>query len=273
MNEVLCSTGALIGRPNNRNYRLLEELARQLDCDGFEFMMYDTWYDQTEELTDYLCQRQFHIPVVHCEKGIGEDISRGGEENLGNAVRRFDVNCRLAREIGASKLVVHLWDGITSDRNMESNLSAYRELAGIAGAYGLELLVENVVCNQEDPMRHWRSLREVYPDIRFVFDTKMAAFHQQMGLLYQGEYAWLWREGHLAHYHVNDYAGGYKDWRNLRTLPPGRGHVDFDRFFGFVRETGYQGAFTVEATAFGADGRVNTDMLNACFADIRRYLG
>ncbi len=26
MNQVLCSTGALIGRPNKRNYRLLETL-------------------------------------------------------------------------------------------------------------------------------------------------------------------------------------------------------------------------------------------------------
>lgn len=273
MREILCSTGALIGRPNNRNYRLLEELAGQLDCDGFEFLMYDSWYDQTEQLTEYLCGRQLNIPVVHCEKCIGEDISRGGAENLANALRLFDINCRLAGKIGAKKLVVHLWDGITSDRNMKNNVSAYGELAGIAGGYGLEILVENVVCNQEDPMRHWRFLREAYPDIHFVFDTKMAAFHQQLGLLYEGEYAWLWREGHIAHYHVNDYAGGYKDWKNLRTLPPGRGHVDFGRFFDFVKKTGYQGALTVEATAFGADGKVDTQMLNGCFAKIRRHLG
>lgn len=273
MREILCSTGALIGRPNNRNYRLLEELAGQLDCDGFEFLMYDSWYDQTEQLTEYLCGRQLNIPVVHCEKCIGEDISRGGAENLANALRLFDINCRLAGKIGAKKLVVHLWDGITSDRNMKNNVSAYGELAGIAGGYGLEILVENVVCNQEDPMRHWRFLREAYQDIRFVFDTKMAAFHQQLGLLYEGEYAWLWREGHIAHYHVNDYAGGYKDWKNLRTLPPGRGHVDFGRFFDFVKKTGYQGALTVEATAFGADGKVDTQMLNGCFAKIRRHLG
>ena len=42
MREILCSTGAIIGRPNGRNYRLLEDLAKQLQCDGFELMMYDT---------------------------------------------------------------------------------------------------------------------------------------------------------------------------------------------------------------------------------------
>lgn len=82
MNEILCSTGALIGRPNNRNFRLLEGLAGRLDCDGFEFMMYDTWYGQTEEITDYLCRIRLHIPVVHCEKSIGEAISLGDRKSV-----------------------------------------------------------------------------------------------------------------------------------------------------------------------------------------------
>ena len=39
MNRILCSTGALIGRPNGRDYTLLNECAKRLDCDGFEFMI------------------------------------------------------------------------------------------------------------------------------------------------------------------------------------------------------------------------------------------
>lgn len=42
MNQLLCSTGALIGRPNGRDYRLLGGLSKKLECDGFEFMMYST---------------------------------------------------------------------------------------------------------------------------------------------------------------------------------------------------------------------------------------
>lgn len=45
--------------------------------------------------------------------------------------------------------------------------------------------------------------------------------------------------------------------------------MDFDKFFAFVRGTGYHGTFTVEATAFDRMGVVNTDMLNRCFAKIR----
>ncbi len=36
MCKILCSTGALIGKPNNRDYKLLKDLSKQLTCDGFE---------------------------------------------------------------------------------------------------------------------------------------------------------------------------------------------------------------------------------------------
>ena len=269
MCKILCSTGALIGRPNNRDYRLLGPLSRQLTCDGFEFMMYSTWYEEKDALISELQALGLLIPVMHCEKNIGEAISKGEFEE---AFRRFDINCEIAAAIGAGKMVVHLWDGLTSDRHFENNLKAYGQLWDIAARYHVDVLVENVVCNHENPMKHWCELVKEYPDIHFVFDTKMAAFHSQLELLYEEEYEWLWREGHICHYHVNDYAGGYMDWKNLRTLPVGRGHVDFVGFFEHVRQSGYQGTFTVESTAFGDDGAVDVEMLNEQFAYIREEL-
>ena len=118
-------------------------------------------------------------------------------------------------------------------------------------------------------MKHLCQLAERYLEVQFVFDTKMAAFHGELELLYQPEYAWLWQEGHIRHYHVNDYGGGYMEWGKLKTLPIGAGHVDFEKFFAFVRGTGYQGTFTVEATAFDRMGVVDTEMLNRCFTKIR----
>ena len=120
-------------------------------------------------------------------------------------------------------------------------------------------------------MKHWCELAEKYPDIHFVFDMKMAAFHEQLDLLYEKKYEWLWREGHIRHYHVNDYAGGYMDWRNLRTLPIGKGHIDFERFFDHIAQIGYKGTYTVEATAFNKEGTVDVDMLNGQFRRIREF--
>lgn len=272
MSQILCSTGALIGRPNNRDYTLLKGLAGKLECDGFEFMMYESWYDQVDRLVAVLKEFSLHIPVMHCEKHIGEAISSGGRENIEEAFRRYRINCDIAEKLGAGKLVIHLWDGITSDSHFENNLEAFGELRKIAESRGIDLLVENVVCNCENPMKHWCELAERYPEVHFIFDTKMAAFHEQLELLYREEYAWLWKNGHIRHFHVNDYGGGYMEWSKLRTLPIGAGHIDFAEFFDFIRRTGYDDTFTVEATAFSSDGIVDTEMLNRCFQGIRGYL-
>lgn len=222
MNKILCSTGAITGKTNGYDYRLLEPLSKQLLCDGFELMMDSIWYEDIDALKHYLQKVNLYIPVVHCEKDIGEMISKGGETEL-------------------------------------------------ARAYGLELLVENVVCNVENPMKHLCELKEIYPDIRFLFDTKMAAFHEQLDLLYDTEYEWLWKEGYIRHYHVNDYAGGYMDWGNLKTLPVGKGKLDFTRFFDFIKRTGYTGDFTTEGNAVRSDGTVDVDMLNEQFKRIHEY--
>lgn len=273
MSQILCSTGALIGKPNNRDYTLLKGLAGKLECDGFEFMMYESWYEQVDKLVAVLKEFSLHIPVMHCEKHIGEAISSGGRENIEEAFRRYRINCDIAEKLGAGKLVIHLWDGITSDSHFENNLEAFGELRKIAESRGIDLLVENVVCNCENPMKHWCELAERYPEVHFIFDTKMAAFHEQLELLYREEYAWLWKNGHIRHFHVNDYGGGYMEWSKLRTLPIGAGHIDFAEFFDFIRRTGYDDTFTVEATAFNSEGIVDTEMLNRCFRKIREYLG
>ena len=271
MNEILCSTGALIGRPNGRDYRLLETVCPQLECDGFELMIYPDWYSQAEDLIRFLRHLRLHIPVLHCEKALAEHITRGGEEETREAFRLFRINCSVAEALGADRMVLHLWNGVISDSRFDRNLQAFGALRKTAEEYGLDLLVENVVCHR-DPMAHWKELREAYPEIHFVFDTKMAEFHRQTDLLYSPEYAWLHEEGHIRHYHVNDYNGGYMDWSNLKVLPVGSGHIDFDRFFSFVRKTGYRGDYTLEATGFDAAGTIHTDLLNEQFSRVRKML-
>lgn len=272
MAEILCSVGAFISKPNGRNYRKLQELSKQLHCDGFEFMMEKPWYDEIRDLTACLKDIQLYMPVMHCEKSIGEKISLGGNENLSEVRRLFEINCKIAEVIHAKKMVIHLWGGRTSDRYFENNIATYAVLKEQAEYYGLELLVENVVCNQQDPLTHMCELAYIYPEIGFVIDTKMAAFHGQTEKIYEPEYSWLWREGHVRHYHVNDYAGGHMDWPNLTTLVMGDGKIDFQNFFRLVKETGFDGTFTTEASAYFDGGNVNVEKLNGQFRKIREYL-
>ncbi len=268
---ILCSTGALIGRPNNRDYTLLKDLAPKLSCDGFELMIYPDWYPNPDKLIDFTREIGLNIPVIHCEKKIGELLASGSSEDLKTAMNDFRLNCEIARGVGAKKLVLHLWNGLVSDSHIENNISGYKYLREISDEFGLELLVENVVCNVSDPMSRLHELHENYPDAGFVFDTKMAAFHCQEELLYDDSNSWL--QDNIRHYHVNDYGGGYKDWTNLKVLPVGKGRVDFGKFFSYIRRKNHQSfTFTVEATAFDKTGVVHTTILNSTFDRIRKYL-
>lgn len=273
--KVYVSTGALIGIPNGRDFRLLKEFSKRINCDGFEFMMYSDWYNKVEDIVEFIRSNNINIGTYHCQKSIGEAISKGGNENFEDAFNRFEVNAKMAKELGSDKMVIHLWDGITSDRYFENNLEAYKTVREIADKNGQILCVENVVCNQKDPMVHWTELREKYPDISFVFDTKMAEFHGQVDKVYEEEFSWLWKENHIKHLHVNDFAGKVMDWESLRggVLPIGKGHVDFDKFFKFIKEKGYDDTITLEATAFDRQtGVVDFDMLNKQVDDVHKLI-
>ena len=258
MNRVLCSTGALLGRPNGRDWRLLEKYAPRLNFDGFEFMVYDSWYDNLSEVIGYVKKLGLNIPTLHCEKAIGELLA---VREYTEAERQFRLNCGAAVELGAKILVLHLWNGRISDSHIDNNIEGYACLAPISDALGLVLTVENVVCNQLDPMAHIDRLA-AETDASFTFDTKMAAFHSQLDDIFAPERARLWRDNRIRHIHVNDYAGGYMDWNNLRTLHPGKGNIDFANFFLRLKSCGYTGDFTVEATSFDTVGDVDICTLN-----------
>lgn len=268
MNRILCSTGALLGRPNGRNYRLLSGLTGQLDCDGYEFMLYESWYPELDAVLAEVGRLGLDIPVLHCDKGLGELLAAREYEE---AERRFGLNCLAAERLGAKLLVLHLWNGKISDSCINNNFAALEGLGRLAERQGLTLTVENVVCNHFDPQTHLDRLA-ASTDARFTFDTKMAAFHGQLDDIFAPEREKLWRDGRIAHIHVNDYGGGYKDWQNLRTLHLGAGRIDFERFFAELKSRNYSGDFTVEATAFGADGNIDIDALNGDFARIRAHI-
>lgn len=269
MNRILCSTGALIGRPNGRDFTLLKDFLPHLECDGLEFMMYDTWYDKIEQITDFMLNLPTPCHVFHIEKSVGDLISRNVGNDTEKAIDLFEVNCQLAKTLGSETLVLHLWGGLDSDKNIRHNIKYYSVLRSIADKYNIRLTVENVVCNHADPMTHMAALAKAYPDIQFTFDTKMAAFHNQIDALYEPSNQWI--ANHIFHFHINDYGGGYKEWSKLNTLHIGNGHIDFDKLFDFTDKIGYSGDYTVEATSFDEYGIINFDALNSDFGRIRDH--
>lgn len=269
MGKVLCSTGALLGRPNGRNFSLLPELEKQLQCDGLELMFYDTWYNQTEMLLSILQQLQKPICVFHAEKNICSKLASGNPEEVALALQQFTENCRIAAEIHAEKMVFHLWDGWMNDQQIIAVLRHYPTLKAIADQHAVLLTIENIVTNENDPLYYCRMLCSQCPDVSFTYDTKMAAFHCQENALFVPENAAV--TSRIRHLHINDYGGGYKEWPKFKTLHIGDGHVDFHSLFKYLPSIHYDGDFTTEATSFDSTGRIDINKLNCTLATLKKY--
>ena len=267
---VLCSTGAIITRFNGRDPHLIPVFAREIESDGFEIMLYPVWYDRLDEYVGFLSGCGVFFPVMHADKSIGELLSMGGEENTAEARRRFSINCRAGRRLGCSLMVLHLWGGPASDREIERNTGELERFTDEASEHGLTLTVENVICARRTPLAIMKRILDEHPDTLFTVDTKMAEFHGE--LLETLAFPPLFSGGHAAHVHINDYGGGIRDFSDLRVLHLGKGHVDLDSVFARLRETGYSGCATLEATSVRQDGSIDFETLNRSLGLIRKNL-
>ena len=104
--KLYVSTGALCTRKNGRDWRVIPPAAENLDCDGLEFMMYDSWYDRWEAVVRDLTGLNF--PTMHVEKCLGEKLTADTPESLALAREEFEINCEMARRLGAKLLVLQL---------------------------------------------------------------------------------------------------------------------------------------------------------------------
>ena len=262
---IYVSSGAFIGRGNGFSPDGFLSVCRGYDCDGFEFMMYRAWYGELDAVLARFRASGVAFPTFHCDKTIGEGFFSGDAAEKQNALARFRENCRAAATLGSRLLVFHLWNGLPSDRNIGRHIDALADLYRIANEYGVLLTVENVICAARDPLTHFDAILARYPDARFTFDTKMAAFHDQMGEICSPARRAL--AGRIAHVHLNDYGGGVRDFSDLRVLHLGEGRIDFAPFVACLEEVGYSGAVTLECSCFSSqDGAWTPEKMTGSLA-------
>lgn len=250
---LLCSTGALFRPGAGFEVERFEEYAGQLECDGLELMVSARWYDEFDRVREVLGKSKGLYRTIHIDKRIGEAISRNEPGDIDQALERFELNCSLAQDLGIGLGVFHLWGGEPSDKHIDVNIALFPQLHQAAQAYGLTLLVENIVCNQQSALVHMRTLHKRHPDLaRFTVDTRQAAFHEMLEETMRAGF--LWENGLVAHVHVSDYDGGYMQWERVgKALHPGEGHVDFETFFKGLKAHGYRGMIALESRGFDGD--------------------
>lgn len=250
-NRLFCSTGCLIGRENNRDWRLIPHYARAIDVSGFEFMMLENYYGQFDDIANTLNRSGYVFPVLHSDKLIGNLLGEDDASSKAEALRRFDLNCSLARSIGSRRVVLHLWGGPISDSVVWRNIAAFGEIKEIAAKYGVTPLVENIPCTTENPLDHWDEIAARYPDTKFIFDTRFGGLHRQNGRFAYGGRA---VDSSVTHMHISDYMGLPREFKAMRPiLHPGEGIVDFELLFGALRGR-YTGTVTLESPVLSENG-------------------
>lgn len=268
MKKILCSTGSLLGRPNGRDFTLLPGLARQLCCDGFELMFYDTWYSREDALYQVAKTMDKPIFTFHADKSLCNKLMENS--STAPALEQFRINCQLCSALNVKTMILHLWDGRMSDEQIRSMFEIYPQLNIIAQQYGICLTIENIVTSQNSSLYYCQRLLAAHPSVVFTYDTKMAAFHEEEQALFLPENSAFSKRIH--HLHLNDYAGGYKDWQQFKTLHIGDGHVDFSSLFSFLNTLPYQGFYTTEATSFDQTGLINVQKLNQTLQKLKEWI-
>lgn len=265
--DILLSTGTFIGRVNNRNHDLLTEFGGEFDCDGFEVMIFASFYEKADYVTDKYRRSGLRIPVMHFDKEIGNGIGSPDPEKYRHALSLLRANLVAAEKLGAKKAVIHLWGRDDSDRYPDLIYRRTGEITELCSEYGVLPVYENIFCCVSSPLRHMEKLAEMYPDIRFTIDSRPAQFHAELEETLKSPVM-----KNAAHLHINDYAGGYREWEKVNPIPqPGKGNIDWDMYFAGIRRTGYDGTVTLEAPAHLPVG-VDSAVLNKSLRFLRDNL-
>ncbi len=277
---LYCSTGTIIGRVNRYDYRyilrLMPALCTEVPLDGLELMMLPAYLDELPEIAHELRAVGLRIPIIHADKEVGTMLSRGaamGEDGLaecGRALRLFEQSCEMGMRVGARQIVLHLWGGTDSDAHLPVNMEYLDRINGRALACGLEVLIENVPCTTADPIRNLDTIHRRFPDQRFVFDTRFAAFHRQLNTL--TDMPWLIGD-RLAHLHVSDlFDGAERDFSRLRPiLHPGEGQINFPALLAALTARGYCGSVTLESPVM-REGGFDLEKLKTSLQTLRTLL-
>lgn len=256
----------MVGRVNGFDYKTalgeIKKLEDEKYCSGCELMMLTFYYDKLDEVVNSVRNSGVRPVVIHCEKEVGTLISDAAvldscgkhdeaEEKYAEAVRCFRLNCMTAEKLSVSRMVLHLWGGYSSDRNIGYNIARFPELERIAENSGARLLVENIPSNTNDPASNWHKLLPNLGKAGLIFDTRFGKLHEQSEeILTDNELT-----SRIEHIHVSDYTGGYKNFAALRPiLHPRDGVIDFETVSRLILDTGYRGYVTLESPVMSDSG-------------------
>ncbi len=163
----------------------------------------------------------------------------------------------LMGELEMDLLTVHLWldSRFVSRPALECKVELLREVVSKAAEKGITVCLENL---SESPEQMALAL-EALPALHLTLDVGHAELLSRGNLAAGFLDRWPHRIGHI---HLHDNRGGGSPADDLH-LPVGEGIIDFERFFGLVRQVGYRGTMTLE---------LRPEEIGRCLPYVRRLL-
>ncbi|HEV2067514.1 MAG TPA: TIM barrel protein [Thermomicrobiales bacterium] len=266
--RLLCSTGAISRGPDATAESRVTTYGPRLLADGLEVMIYATWYGRLDEIAGRFRTLGHPMPVTHGEKSIGPDLVARDTAVRDTAFLRFEENCRFTSEIGADRIVLHLWGLPDGDALIDRQLEDLPRLLDIADHHAVTLAVEAIPCIVSDPLSVIRRVLEADDRARVAIETEFLAMHGQLDAVFAAE--WLWASSSVVHVHIKDFDGQLLDVTGRRRyLLPGQGTIDFERWLVDLAGTGYHEAITLEAPVVDDAGHVDVDAANAVLDGLR----
>ena len=244
----LASTGLVNRFPDAAPHEAIVEWFPQLEVDGLELGIGRVW--DMARVEDDLGSAGLRFATAHSDKRIGAELLDDPQA----ALAQLRSNCRLAAALGATIVVLHLWELPVGDRRFEENLAILPACLDVAEAAGVTLAVETIPCSLGSPLENVRRAIERDERCRVTLDTEFLARHGQLGTALADDSLWE----RVVHLHVKDYAGRLRDPDGTRRyLIPGEGNIDFEQVFATLHQRGYRGALTLEVSAVTHDGMVD----------------
>jgi sugar phosphate isomerase/epimerase len=265
---ILCSTGIVTQDPDQTDHKAILEHAPKLGAAGYELQVHNAWYGHLDDVVEDLRSSKLSFPVLHADKAIGAGLGSDDGDDAEEALASLEVNCRAAAALGATTVVLHLWEQPSSDGEIERNLDHLPACVDTAEAYDVVLAVETIQGTWGTPLANIQLALERDPRCRVTLDTEFLGFHGQVAESIAAD--WLWADNRVTHVHLKDFDGRMRDSNGRRYLLPGEGNLELQSFLTGLVERGYEGGITLEASAITRPGGLDEERLQQIAAMVQQ---
>lgn len=267
--SILCSTGIVTRAPDATDHKAILDHAPKLGAEALELAVYEEWYGHLDEVVEDLRSSGLKFPVVHADNSIGGGLGSHADDEVDEALRLLELNCRAAVALGADTLVLHLWERPGGDGAIERNLDRLPACLDMAEAYELALAVETIPGSVGTTLANVRLAVERDQRCRVTLDTEFLGFHGELAESIAAD--WLWADNRVQHVHLKDFDGRMRDASGRRYyLFPGEGKLDLQTFLAGLVDRGYEGPIAVEGSARLSSGDLDPARLQQAAAIVRQ---